>query len=231
MKSSLLSGNIREPNPFICSSVHNHARFLAYFLPFAVLALISPLHAQTIERAQPVTASQPAPQQPTGPGAVPLRNGDTVEIRIANVPPEDIQQWDSLTYTVDESGSLNLPFIGMIKAGGLAPSQVQVVIQNKLITDGIYTNPTVTVNPPTGMRFVSVGGAVRAPGRVPFTSDLTLMSTINAAGGVSDFGGDTVRLIRGGKVLKFSRKKLTKDPSLDPRIDPGDQIDVVESIW
>ena len=44
------------------------------------------------------------------------------------------------------------------------------------------------------MRFLSVGGAVRAPGRVPYTSDLTLMSTINAAGGASDFAGDKIRL-------------------------------------
>jgi len=148
----------------------------------------------------------------------------------ANVPPEDVAQWDA-PYTVDESGMLNLPFIGTIKAGGLPPSQVQLAIQNKLISEGIYTNPTVTVNPPSGMRFISVGGAVRAPGRVAYTSDLTLMSAISAAGGASDFAGDRIRLTRGGKVEFYSRKKLYKDPSQDPRIEPGDQIEITESWW
>jgi polysaccharide export outer membrane protein len=182
-----------------------------------------------MQAAAPKQGSQTIPAVPN-PGAVPLRNGDTVDIRIANVPLEDEQQWNA-PYTLDESGGLNLPFIGMIKAGGLPPSQVQIVIQNKLISDGIYTNPTITVNPPAGMRFVSVGGGVRAPGRLPYTSDLTLMSTINAAGGTSDFAGDKIRLVRGGKVLFFSKKKLYKDPTMDPRIEPGDQIEVVESIW
>jgi polysaccharide export outer membrane protein len=189
--------------------------------------------AQPVERAQPVALASTAPQalpSAPNPAAVPLRNGDTVDIRISNVPPEDEGQWDA-PYTVDETGGLNLPFIGMIKAGGLPPSQVQITIQNKLISEGIYTNPTITVNPPAGMRFVSVGGGVRQPGRVPYTSDLTLMSTINAAGGTSDFAGDKIRLVRAGKILFFSKKKLYKDPSADPHIEPGDQIEVVESMW
>ena len=192
------------------------------------------LRALHMERAQPAVAVSGTGIQPGTPstnlGAVPLRNGDTVDVRISNVPPEDENQWDA-AYTVDESGGLNLPFIGIIKAGGLPPSEVQTAIQNKLISAGIYTNPTVSVNPPAGMRFVSVGGGVRAPGRVPYTSDLTLMSTINAAGGTSDFAGDKIRLVRAGKVILFSKKKLYKDPSLDPRIEPGDQIEVVESAW
>ena len=36
-------------------------------------------------------------------------------------------------------------------------------------------------------RFVNVGGAVRAPARVPFTEDMTLLAAINAAGGFNDF--------------------------------------------
>jgi len=159
-----------------------------------------------------------------------LRNGDAVEIHIAGVPLEDQQQFQG-NYAVDESGMLNLPYIGLIKAGGLAPSQVQTAIQNALVAAQIYTNPTVSVNPPAGARYLSVGGAVRLPGRVQYTSDLTLMSTINAAGGPSDFAGDIIRLVRHGKVSKFSRKKLGKDPSQDPPVQPGDQIEILESLF
>ena len=215
---------------------------------YIVLGLMIPLTAgprllaqtaadvQSVAVAQPVAQAQPAEQKakpaasPAAADGIGLRNGDTVDLRISNVPPEDQQQWDG-SYTIDESGMVNLPFIGTVKAGGLPPSQVQIAIQNKLIAGGIYTNPTVIVNPPAGMRFISVGGAVRSPGRVPYTSDLTVMSTINAAGGASDFAGDKIRLIRGGKILNFSRKKLSKDPSQDPRIEPGDQLEIVESWW
>jgi polysaccharide export outer membrane protein len=176
-----------------------------------------------------VPVAQAVAAEPAAAG-VALRNGDTVEVRIANVPPEDVGQIDG-TYTLDESGMLNLPFIGLIKAGGLPPSQVQIAIQNKYVADGIYTNPTVTVNPPAQSRFVDVSGAVRSPGRVPYSSDLTLMTTIDSAGGPSDFAGDQIRLVRGGKIQYFSRKKLNKDPSLDPRIEPGDQIQIKESWW
>jgi polysaccharide export outer membrane protein len=146
------------------------------------------------------------------------------------VPPEDVTQFSG-DYTIDESGMLNLPYIGMVKAGGLPPSQVEAAIQNKLISEQIYTNPTVTVNPPMNARSVSVGGAVRMPGRVAFTSDLTLLSTITAAGGPTDFAGDKVKLKRNGKATVYSRKKLGKDPSLDPQIEPGDQIEVIENPW
>jgi polysaccharide export outer membrane protein len=201
-------------------------------IPSLILALAAgqgiPARAQNapIPRAQAVAPAAAS----TAPGSVgvPLRNGDTVEIRIANVPPEDIQQFDG-TYTVDETGMINLPYIGMIKAGGLPPSQVQVAIQNQLVTAGIYTMPTVTVTPPAGARFISVAGQVRAPGRVPYSSDLTLMTTINAAGGPSDFAGDRIRLVRGGKVMIYSRHKLEKDPSKDPAVEPGDQIEIMQS--
>jgi polysaccharide export outer membrane protein len=187
-----------------------------------------PARAQDVRKAEavvPATAAAPASLPGVG---VPLRDGDTVEIRIANVPPEDIQQFDG-TYNVDESGMINLPYIGMIKAGGLPPSQVQTVIQNQLISAGIYTMPTVTVTPPAGARFISVGGQVRGPGRVPYSSDLTLMTTIAAAGGPSDFAGDRIRLVRGGKVQFYSRKRLEKDPSKDPVVEPGDQIELMQS--
>jgi polysaccharide export outer membrane protein len=199
-------------------------------IPVFVLAVLAgqglPARAQEVRKAQAVApAAAAAAAQGAG---VPLRNGDTVDIRIANVPQEDSQQFDA-SYTVDESGMINLPYIGMIKAGGLPPSQVQTLIQNQLVSAGIYTMPTVSVTPPAGARFISVGGQVRAPGRVPYTSDLTLMTTISAAGGPSDFAGDKIRLVRGGKVQFYSRKRLEKDPSKDPQVEPGDQIEIMQS--
>ena len=155
-----------------------------------------------------------------------LREGDSIEIRLNGVPSEDIQQF-SQPYTVDEKGMLNLPYIGQVRAAGLPPNQVQSTIENLLKVEKIYSHPTVTINIQAASRFVSVGGAVRQPGRVPYTTDLTLMSAINAAGGFNDFANPRkVRLVRAGKVTIYDAGALRKDPSGDPHILPGDQIDV-----
>jgi polysaccharide export outer membrane protein len=162
--------------------------------------------------------------------AAALRNGDTIELHIAGVPAEDQQQFQGI-YTIDENGQINLPYIGLVKAGGMEPSAVQTEVQNALITAQIYTNPTITISTAAGARFINVGGAVRAPGRVQYTSDLTLLSTINAAGGKSDFAGDKVRLVRKGKITWFSLKKLDKDPTQDPPMEPGDSVEILETWW
>ena len=157
-----------------------------------------------------------------------LRPGDAIELRLSGVPADESAGFNGI-YTVDDVGMINLPYINQVQAGGLAANQVQTAVENKLKSEGIYTHPTITVNPPVGARFVSVGGAVRAPGRVPFTTDLTVLSTINAAGGPSDFASDKIRVIRKGKAEFLSRKVLTRDPSKDPAILPGDQIEVLQS--
>ena len=161
-----------------------------------------------------------------------LRPGDTLEIRLAGVPADEIGMF-SAPYVVDEAGTLNLPYINQVQVGGLAPNVAQATIEKKLRDEGIYTHPTVTVIiAPGGSRFVTIGGAVRGPGRIPYSSDLTLMSTINAAGGFNDFADKKrVRLVHGGKVQVIDTRKISKDPALDPKISPGDQIEVSQSWW
>lgn len=158
-----------------------------------------------------------------------LRPGDTIDIRLAGVPAEEIQQF-SAQYTIDDAGMLNMPYINGVKAAGLLPSQVQVAIESKLKADEIYTHPTITILVQAGQRFVNVGGSVRSPGRIPYTSDLTLMSAINAAGGFNDFADQKrVGLTHAGKRDIINVVKVRKDPSADPKVYPGDTIEVPQS--
>ncbi len=159
-----------------------------------------------------------------------LRPGDTVDLRLAGVPADETQQFSG-SYTLDQAGMINLPYIGQVKAGGDLVNQVQSNIENKLRTEGIYTHPTITIQTQAGQRFVNVGGSVRSPGRIIYTPDLTLMSAINAAGGPGDFAKQGAFLTRGGKRVYYDLKQLKKDPSQDPAILPGDQIEVPQSLW
>jgi len=160
-----------------------------------------------------------------------LRVGDAVEIRLSGVPPEEVGQFSG-SYTIDAEGLINIPFLGMTKAAGLQPNALQQLIETRLKTEKIFTRPTITIT--TGqVRFVNVGGSVRGPGRVTYTADLTLMTAINAVGGFNDFADrKRVRLIRDGKATVFNTLDIKKDPTLDPAVKPGDQIDVPQAgLW
>src|SRR5439155_13958777 len=103
--------------------------------------------------------------------------------------------------------------------------------EEKLKAEGIFTNPTITINLQRGELFVSVGGNVRLPGRYPYTSDMTLLAAISAGGGPNDFAGDRVRLRREGRETTYSRKALQRDPGSEPKLLPGDQVEVDPSKW
>ncbi|MCX6967224.1 MAG: polysaccharide export protein [Verrucomicrobia bacterium] len=158
-----------------------------------------------------------------------LRAGETVDIRLAQVPPEEIAAFGS-TQAIDEGGMLNIPYIGKIKVAGLDISQVQQVIETKLKEGKIYTNPTVTVTPQANTRLVNVTGEVKTAGRLTYTADLTVMTAIGGAGGFNDFADKKhVKLTREGKVQVVDTTKFSKDPSLDIKVLPGDQIYVPQA--
>lgn len=137
-------------------------------------------------------------------------------------------QWTA-QYTIDQDGNLNLPYINQVRAGGLPPHEVQALIESKLRGEKIYTQPTISIIQ-NQSRFVNIGGQVRSPGRIPYTSDLTLLSAINAAGGVNDFADQKkVQLVQGNKVTIFDLRELRKNPKLDIPIYPGDKIEVPKS--
>ncbi|MDD5348754.1 MAG: polysaccharide export protein [Chthoniobacteraceae bacterium] len=158
-----------------------------------------------------------------------IRAGDTLDIRLSGVPPEEISAI-SATQTVDDGGMLNIAYIGKVKVTGLDASQAQQLIEGKLRSEKIFTNPTVTVTVQSNFRLVNVSGEVRSSGRLTYTADLTVMSSIAGAGGFTDFADKKhVKLVRGGKVQVVDTTKISKDPSVDIKVLPGDQIVVPQA--
>ena len=175
----------------------------------AVLVLVQPLMAQDVV----------------------LREGDQVEVRLGGVPAEEVTQVSG-SFTVDGQGFINLSHIGKVRAAGLTQDQLQAAIESTYKTQQIYTNPSITVSVPTAARFVDVGGDVRAPQRVAFTPDLTVLGAITAAGGFTEYADQSkVRLLRDGNVITLSIREVRKDPSKDMRLKPGDKIEVPQSFW
>ena len=164
-------------------------------------------------------------------GQATLRVGDPVELRISGVPADEQAQVNN-TYTVDAAGTVNLPYINKVRADGLTPAQLAAAIEGSYRSSGIYTNPTITIVMQPNARFVNVGGAVRTPSRVPFTEDMTLLTAINAAGGFNDFANQRkVRVMRGNQVKEYDVRQSRSDPSKDIKLQPGDRIEIPQSMF
>jgi protein involved in polysaccharide export with SLBB domain len=164
-------------------------------------------------------------------GQAVLRVGDPIELRIGGVPQDEQIQVNN-TYTVDATGAVSLPYINKVNAAGLTPAQLARAIEEAYRAGKIYTNPNVTILMQPAARFVNVGGAVRTPMRVPFTEDMTLLTAINAAGGFNDFADQKrVRLLRGSKVQIFDVRQFRKNPSKDIGLQPGDRVEVPQTLF
>ncbi|HXA10209.1 MAG TPA: polysaccharide biosynthesis/export family protein [Chthoniobacterales bacterium] len=160
-----------------------------------------------------------------------LRAGDSVDIRISGVPADEQTQVNNV-YTVDANGMVNLPFINKVRAQSLTPAQLASAIENGYKSARIYSNPTITIVMQSQTRFVNVGGAVRAPARIPFTEDMTLLTAISAAGGFNDFADQKrVRLLRGSEAKVYDVRQFRREPGLDPKLQPGDKIEVPQSFF
>ena len=161
---------------------------------------------------------------------VALRSGDQLTIRLAGVPSEEINQVSGV-YTVDGGGNINLPYLGKIHAAGLKQADVQSSIESAYRAKGIYTAPIMTVSVQFD-RLVDVEGDVRAPQRVHYTPDLTLMSAISACGGFTDYADQTkVSILRGGHRTFVNVKKVRQSTDPDPALQPGDKVSIPRSFW
>ena len=160
-----------------------------------------------------------------------VRSGDSFEMRIGGVPGSEISAING-TYTIDGDGYLNLPYLGKLPASNMTASQIQSTAEHAYVNGGIFTHPTITVTIAATARFVSVGGQVKAPQRVAYTPDMTVLSAINAAGDFNEYANQSkVRLLRDGRARIIDCKVIRKDPSQDVKVSPGDQIQVPQSIF
>ncbi|MEI6070782.1 MAG: polysaccharide biosynthesis/export family protein [Verrucomicrobiae bacterium] len=160
-----------------------------------------------------------------------LRAGDLIDIRLGGVPPEEISQVTGI-YTVDGGGFINMPHIGKVHAAGATQAQLQGSIESAYKLQQIYTNPSITLAVPNAARFVEVSGDVRAPQRVPFTADLTVLGAITAAGGFTEYADQVkVSLTSEGRVVIMNIKEVRKNPARDIKLKPGDKIWVPQSFW
>lgn len=166
------------------------------------------------------------------PASAQIKSGKAIQITISGVPTEEKTRFDVI-YPVSESGMINMPFIGKVRAAGLKAEDLATTLQEKYKEAQIYTNPTFQVIDSDAKRIdeqlVIVGGFVRRPGPTPFFDKMTLWQAIQAAGGANEFGSmNRVELTRNGKVTKYD---VTEPENAQIRLRPSDAINVPQKNW
>ena len=156
-----------------------------------------------------------------------IQPGRAIQITISGVPPEEKSRFDPI-YPVSESGMINLPFIGAVRAAGLRAEQLAAVLQQRYKAAGIYTDPVFQVIDSNAksieQQVVYFGGDVRNPGPVPYNRTLTIYQALQAAGGASEFGSiKRVMLFRNGRSRQVD---LTQAESMNILLEPNDTVEI-----
>lgn len=200
-----------QPHPSI-------ARLLAVLFSSALLALGGCQSDQG--SSSPGNRRNPVPE---GRSAAQLRPGDGIVVSLQSIPSPR-----SIPLQIDEQGSITLPYIGNVKAGGLTASQLADAIASRYLDGKIYTLIDVSVT--IAERFVYIGGEVGSPGRLTWSPDLTLSKAITAAGGWGLYARkDAVVLSRDEKSYTLNARLAEKDSNEDPILLPGDRINIPRS--
>jgi polysaccharide biosynthesis/export protein VpsN len=163
------------------------------------------------------------PQIPVPASTAQLRPGDSLTIALQGVP-------DAATSTVqiDEQGAISLPYVGAVSAAGASTAELSQRIRETYVTKKIY--PSLDVSVSVTERFIYVGGEVQRPGRIVWTPDLTVAKAIQSAGGFTLYAKETaVSLIREKNAYPVDVKLAQRNPAQDPRLVPGDSLQVPRS--
>jgi polysaccharide biosynthesis/export protein len=104
------------------------------------------------------------------------------------------------TLRVSANGEISLQLLGPVKAGGLTPRQLELVLQ-ELLRRTYMKNPHVGVFVQELQSHpVSVIGAVKRPGVFQIRGTKTVLELLSMAEGLADDAGDTVLVMRGAST-------------------------------
>ncbi|HLK10828.1 MAG TPA: polysaccharide biosynthesis/export family protein [Candidatus Binatia bacterium] len=188
--------------------------------PF-LLAVILVLGACSPRAKYPPPGQQMLAQQAVTPYRI--RVGDTLGIRFYKTPELNVD------VPVRSDGKISISPAGDVEAAGLEPEELAKTLSELYAKE--LENPRVTVVVQSFGGTVYVGGEVKTPAGEPFTTGLTALQAVEAAGGFTVTAKlDNVILIRrepqGYKGYKLALDDVLsgKDVAADVRLEPGDVV-------
>lgn len=192
--------------------------FRAILLALAAGTFLLVSACQSGTATQRSDATDVATDQRTAPAYV-LGNGDRLRVTVFGHP--DL----SGEFDVDGSGAISLPLIGQLDALGLTTPELEARIVETL--DGDYIlNPRVSAEV-INYRPFYILGEVGSPGEYPYTSGLTVLNAVAAAGGFTYRANKKVVFIK--SVDGAEEQSYTLDTNT--AVKPGDTIRIGERIF
>lgn len=134
----------------------------------------------------------------------------------------------SKTVQSSEAGTINLPLIGEMQAGGRTAREVERELTGTLGAKYLQ-NPQITVFVKEyNSQRVTIEGAVKKPGVFPIQGRMTLLQAIATAQGLGEFADSTVVVFRQqqGKrsAAHFDVSSIRDGSSDDPELAAGDVV-------
>lgn len=148
-----------------------------------------------------------------------LGNGDSLRVNVFGEPEL------SGDYAVDGAGSISMPLIGTVPVEGMTIVEFQQEIENRL-AGGYLVEPRVSAEV-TNFRPFYILGEVNRPNEYAYTSGLTVMNAVAAAGGFSYRANRKEVFIRSAGATEERRVTLTTTT----KVEPGDTIRIGERIF
>ncbi|MDP3738000.1 MAG: polysaccharide biosynthesis/export family protein [Hyphomonadaceae bacterium] len=147
-----------------------------------------------------------------------LGTGDEVKITVFD--EKDL----SGNFIVDGQGAITMSLIGVVPVTGLSLDEVGKLVETKL-KDGWLREPKVTVEMTKGRPYYILGEVNRA-GEYPFTSGLTVMNAVAAAGDFTYRADKRRVMITGADGVERAIALTSTTP-----VRPGDRIRVRERFF
>ncbi|MGG5811214.1 polysaccharide biosynthesis/export family protein [Falsiroseomonas sp. CW058] len=127
-------------------------------------------------------------------------------------------------FRVTDAGTLNLPLIGAVRAGGRTTTQVERAIETAMREKNLFRDPSAAVQVVT-YRPVFVLGQVERGGQFPYQPGMTALSAVAVAGGFNYRAlRDYVAITRVGEDGRAQEYRATRQALLMP----GDVVTVYE---
>ncbi len=149
-----------------------------------------------------------------------LNPGDLVEINTVGVPELTTR------IRVNENGEIYLPLVGYISVGGLRPTEVQKLIEKKLVEGQFVNNPHVSVSTSDSIG-VTVIGEVVHQGVFPIAQARRFSDVLSICQGLKPTAGRQITLTHRSssetRTFKYDPDKLSQQ---DFEMQPGDVVSV-----
>lgn len=134
---------------------------------------------------------------------------------------------DSLSnsYTVDASGNISMPLIGLVQVNGMTPAHVQGAVESRLRA-GYLRDPRVSTEVEAYRPFFILGEVTTA-GQYPYVNGMTVQTAVAIAGGFSP------RAAQGAAVITRVQdgQQISGDVPIYQPVRPGDTIQIRERFF